>query len=505
MTPKHDLYELVQSLTNSEINSFRKEITKRKGRHVYLMLFDYLLEMPAYDEEVLKDHFKGEKTLNNFSIAKSNLYEKVLNVLCSMPHHQNLETRFDQFRQQISILVKKSLHKQALARVKKSIRIAEKLESFRKLQDLYEIQREIGRNFLNPRNYVDLHNEIRARETWLREVNNNLHRYKELFETATIAPYFRRQVRNTMINGILSHPLIQDESECRSIAARIYFYRVWNYLYNIQKKESGWQYFSQKIIEIFEENKHLLADPGNFLTYANTVYDFGLKSIFIGDFDDAETATLKLEGIRKDLKSGEGEALIFCSYWKLRLILHQKRLELDGGLEAMKSVKSGIRRFREKISKQDEMELNYLVAVFLLSLDRSSEAISWIMTLRNEKVTSTRPDLHFYSWLLFLIAHFNLGHFDVLEQQLPGTERYLKDRKALGPLEKRSLTFFKKFIRAAEPSQIRTLLTDFHTETETILQNERYASLYEHFDMLAWIRSRQKGVPMQHELDPKIG
>ena len=67
MTPKLDLYDLIHSMTASEQNSFRKEINKRKGRHLYLQVFEAILEQETYDEADLKEQFKGEKTLGFFS------------------------------------------------------------------------------------------------------------------------------------------------------------------------------------------------------------------------------------------------------------------------------------------------------------------------------------------------------------------------------------------------------------------------------------------------------
>lgn len=508
MTPKHDLFDLIHSMTNSEINALRKEIGQRAGKKVYLKVFEAILEMDHYDEALLKNMFRGEKTLNNFSIAKSNLYEKVLEIMSRLPHHQSLETKFDKFRHQISILLKKSLYKQALQRVKKTIRIAEKLESFRMLQDLYELHREIARNYLPPRDYVDLHNKLRAKESWLREVNSNLQRYKEFYETANIAPYFRREIRKAMIGSILRHHLMQDESECRSISAKLYFYRTWNYLYTIQERDSGWQFFSGKIIQILSENNQMLADPAVFLVYVNTLFDFGYKCIFEGELDDARNSTEKLKGIRKSIKTGENEAHIFSRYWKLVILIARYELDQPSGIVAIKEIKNGLRRYKDKLSRQDEMELEFLVAVFLLTMERSSEAISWILRLREERVTSNRPDLHFYSWILFLIAHFNLGHFDVVEQQTPGTRNYLRDRKAFGPLEKLCLDFFKKVVRAKDMTDTREVMEKFSNELDLVLGNKRYGSLTENFDIKSWIESRLVSMPLnqflqKNQIQPK--
>ncbi len=504
MTPKHDLYDLIQSLTNTEINAFRKEVGSRAGKKVYLKVFEAILEMESYDEAALKHRFKGEKTLNNFSIAKSNLYEKVLEIMTRMPHHQNLETKFDKFRHQIAILLKKSLYKQALQRVRKTIRIAEKLESFRMLQDLYELHREIARNYLPPRDYVNLHNEIRAKESWLREVSANLQRYKEFYETANIAPYFRREIRKAMIGSILRHALMQDESECRSISASLYFFRTWNYLYTIQERDSGWQYFSGKIIQILSENMHMLADPSVFLVYVNTLFDFGYKCIFEGEISDARDATEKLKGIQKSIKTGENEALIFSRYWKLRMMTARFELDQKAGMVAIKAIQNGLRRFNDKLSRQDEMELEFMVAVFLLTMERPSEAIPWILRLREQRVSSNRPDLHFYSWLLFLIAHFNLGHFDVVEQQAPGTRNYLRDKKALGPLEKLSLDFFKQVIKAKNMTETKEVMEGFANDLDLVLGNKRYGTLTENFDIKGWIKSRLRGIPLNEYLMEQV-
>jgi len=60
------LFDLVKSLTEKEVKAFREEIQQRQGDHVYLKVFDAMLEMETFDEEKAKAQFKGTKTINNF-------------------------------------------------------------------------------------------------------------------------------------------------------------------------------------------------------------------------------------------------------------------------------------------------------------------------------------------------------------------------------------------------------------------------------------------------------
>jgi hypothetical protein len=496
MTPKFDLFELVKSLTEKEVKVFRTEILKRQGDHVYIKVFDGILAQEEYEEEKLKANFKGSKTLNNFSIAKNNLYEKVLEVMCELPHHQNIETKFDLFKQQITILVKKSLYKQAIARVNKALRIAEKLEAYRRVFDLQDILREIGRNFLQPQEYLDMLRSLRAKEAWYMEVEQNLQQYRDLFDTSSIAQKIPENLRLTMINSILSNQLLQDESECRSVSAKLYFFRTWNHLYYIQGRDTGWKYFTKRLLQLLEENDHLLADPGKFLVYINTLSDLGLNAIASNEFAVAMDAAERLKAIRKNLKIGDSEALIFNRYWKIQLLYSQKKLDEKSGLKAVESIKDGLRRYKGKLSKTDTKELTHLCATFLVITDRSSEAIQWILKLRDDKLESSRPDLHYFSWLMFLVAHYNLGHLDVVEQQLPSTIHYMREHKTYTPYVRLVLSFFKKAINTRNRAEEMALVIKTRNEMQALFEETEDYRVQDLFDMLAWFDSIREGMPL---------
>ncbi|MFM2376164.1 MAG: hypothetical protein RLZZ165_1261 [Bacteroidota bacterium] len=496
MTPRSDLFDLIQSLTEKEIKAFRTEITKRKGDHVYLKLFDAFLATEHFDEEKAKAQFEGTKTINNFSIAKINLYDRLLEILCTLSHYQSIETDFDRYRQQIGILVKKSLHRQAMARINKALKLAEKLEAYRKIVDLHDIQREIARNYLQPEEYLDLLRTLRNKEAWLKEVEINLQRYRELFDTASIAQKMPPEIRMTIVNSILSQQLMQNEAECRSLTAKLYFFRTWNHLYSIQGRDTGWKFFAQRIIEILEKNDVLMADPGKLLVYINTITELGLHCIAFNEYAPAMEAAEKLKTIRKNLKTGDSEAMIFSRYWKLQLVYAQKRLDEKSGMHAVEAIKEGLRRFKGKLSKTDMMELQHITGAFLLTANRASEAIPWIRSLRDAKLESSRPDLHYYAWVLFLLAHYSLGHLDVVDQQLPGTVHYLREHKALTPYLRLLLGFFKKAVGIRNRTEEIALLEKTRRELHAMLEASKDFSVLELFDIMDWFSAKIAGIAM---------
>ncbi|MEM0996044.1 MAG: hypothetical protein AAGN35_03145 [Bacteroidota bacterium] len=500
MTPKLDLYELIHALNDGEVKTFRKEILKRRGKHTYLKVFDAIRAQEIYDEAALKEQFAGEKTLNNFSIAKKNLYEKLLDVLCQLPYHQTIETQFDRFRQQIAILIKKSLYKQAMDRVRKAIKVAEKLEAFKKVLDLHDLQREIARNYLPPDNYLSLLNELKHRDTYLRELEDNISQYKNIFNTASIAQKIPQPIRRTMLNGILAHTLMQDESECRSVSARLYFYRIWNHVYYVQGRDSGWKFFTERIISLLEKHQPLLSDPGKFLVYVNTISDYGLNCIASNEFAVALETAEKLQNIRKDIRAGDNEAMIFNRYWKLQLLYCQKLLDEKNGMGAVEKIRDGLRRFRGKVAKGDAMELIHLSAGFLLTMERSAEAIQPIMELREDRGTQVRPDLHFFSWLLFFVAHYNLGNFDVIEQQLPGAIHHFKQRRRYSAFFKICLTLFRKSVLARNKNEMMQRLKIAREALMDLFRSTNDQGPLRYFHLIAWIDSRLNDVPLYNQM-----
>ncbi|HEX2898487.1 MAG TPA: hypothetical protein VHS96_02095, partial [Bacteroidia bacterium] len=204
----------------------------------------------------------------------------------------------------------------------------------------------------------------------------------------------------------------------------------------------------------------------------------------------------KLKTIRKNLKTGDSEALLFSRYWKLQLVYAQKRLDEKNGLVAVESIKEGLRRFKDKLSKTDTRELRHITGAFLITIDRNSEAIPWILSLRDGKLESSRPDLHFYSWLLFLVAHYSLGHQDVVEQQIPGTIHYLREHKALTPFMRLLTQFFKKAVGMRNRNEEIALLEKTRAELQSLLEASNDYSVLELFDIVDWFSSRIAGVPM---------
>jgi hypothetical protein len=182
------------------------------------------------------------------------------------------------------------------------------------------------------------------------------------------------------------------------------------------------------------------------------------------------------------------------------LLYCQKLIDEKNGLIAVAQIKDGLRRFRGKVAKSDAMELIHLSAAFLLTLERSSEAIAWIMELREDRGMQVRPDLHFFSWLLFFVAHYNLGNFDVIEQQLPGAIHHFKQRRRYSPFFKITLTMFRKSVLARNKTELKNRLQIARDALIELFQSTNNQAPLRYFHIIAWIDARMNDVPLHVQM-----
>jgi hypothetical protein len=101
-----------------------------------------------------------------------------------------------------------------------------------------------------------------------------------------------------------------------------------------------------------------------------------------------------------------------------------------------------------------------------------------------------RRDLRTESRVLFLIIHYELGNYDLLEYAVKSTYRYLRKMKSLKGIESLILLFIKKLSSVSERRGVIDLLMELK---ESLLTFKEELMDYG-FNYLAWIDSKNSGV-----------
>ena len=138
MLQKDELFALIKSMTRSEKRYFKVQASRHiKGNcNNYVRLFDLLEEMEEYDKSKIEVAFKGEKFLNNFSIAKRYLFNAIMDSLLQFHEKDSLERQLQKEMNKAKLLMGRGLFKEVNKIVKRVKKQAQKHQLYHCLYDL---------------------------------------------------------------------------------------------------------------------------------------------------------------------------------------------------------------------------------------------------------------------------------------------------------------------------------------------------------------------------------
>lgn len=491
MTPRLHLYELIRSMTRTEVVAFKEHATKRRKNSPvkYLQLFNAIRGMDQYDESVLREKFKGEGFMNNLSHYKAYLYTNILDSLREA--HKNDSTKLHAYLEQIIILKDKGFYHHTPSLFKKAFELARQIEDFPNHLKLLELKQEIAISRMPNRGFVDEFSELKAEEQDIRKKYINLSEYRYLLSKILPSGLLEPEEKRKLEEEIMSDPLMQDSGECLSVRAKVLFYSIQNALKKSYAHFPEGKETTQTIIDIYEAHPSLLIIHTELVRYLNACYNLGLINSFEQNPAGMEEITQKLEAFGK--KHKRSQILLFERTYLLKIYHAYRTLNTEKGDEIMTVIQDRLKEYSGRIHKKKELEFHYIISVFYLCTDQPKKALRWINQTKNDILPPLRKDLHFFSWTAFLLAHFELGNWDVLERAIPSTKNYFQKFGNLNQFEKTFLDFLHKYIRQKNRADQLEVMKRFKTDLTTLLESPEERRINNMIDIQSWVESKITG------------
>ena len=98
--------------------------------------------------------------------------------------------------------------------------------------------------------------------------------------------------------------------------------------------------------------------------------------------------------------------------------------------------------------------------------------------------------------LLHLIAHFELGNDAILESQVRSVYRFMSKMKNLSTVENEIFSFIRSSFGLKKPA-IRQGFQELFNKLKKLQGNALQTRSFMYLDILSWLESKLKGVPVQ--------
>ena len=149
------------------------------------------------------------------------------------------------------------------------------------------------------------------------------------------------------------------------------------------------------------------------------------------------------------------------------------------------------------------MVFNYRIACLYFGNGNNNEAIDYLNRIINFSIGHLGEDIQCFARILNLIAHYELGHYNLLEHLVKSVYRFLRKMEELNAVQEEILRFLRKSLNA-NPQNLTESFVNLRTRLVPHTNNpvERRSFLY--LDIISWLTSKIERRPVQDVIREKF-
>ncbi|MDT0685982.1 hypothetical protein [Autumnicola psychrophila] len=501
-----NLFSLIQSLSPSEKRQFSLYVG-RIGVNTdskFLNLFKVMSKLKKYDEDVILKNTKISK--RQLSNVKAHLYRQILISLRLNPSHQSMPV---QIREQLDfaiILYRKGLYKQSLKlldKVKSTAlyyeekNIAYEILDWEKIIESQYITRSIHNRAETLINQTEELTELSVVASKLS--NLSLHLYAIFLKMG----YARTEAEAIQVKEDFQRGLPEYKFSDLGFREKLWLYKAYLWYSFITQDFLACFRYASKWIELFNDNKHLIAvHPVSYLKGNHYL----LEALFYLNHATLFEKVLKdLETSLKDPRVPDDDniaALSFLYLYSNKLNLRFMKGEFSNGNELVEKIQKKIKKYRSRIDEHHIMVFYYKIACLYFGNGENKKCIEFLKKIISNKDLEMREDLMCFARILNLVAHYEAGLDYHLERLIKSTYKFLIRMNDLHEVQLEMIKFLRH-LPDVSPLEIKNEFRQLHATLKKYEDHpyERRAFLY--LDIISWLESKIENRPVGDIINEK--
>lgn len=499
-----ELFQLIQSLNKSEKRLFKLHVKRISGSDdlKILALFDALDCMSEYDEEKLlrKNSAIQKQQLSNM---KAYLYKQILS---SLTHSSpDIEMQLSEQIIYARLLYNKGLYMQAL-------KILDKVKSLAKINDqsTYRLQALIFEKKIEAMHItrsIEGKAEDLAKES--DEVNRRVILLSKLsgFALQLYSWYIqnghaRDEKDEKAVYDFFYENLPACDLEKMDFYERLYYYQAWSWYTFILQDLLGYYRYSQKLVDLFESNA--LMKNIESIQYVKGLHNLSTAHFVLSNYKKFEETLLLFEDFASSEAGQKDTNTQIQTFIYLQIALLNKHFmhgSFTKGLSLVPYLEEKIEEYKLHIDTHRILIFYYKIACLYFGSGDNAKAIEYLNLIINRK-PDLRIDLHCYSRLLHLIAHYEIGNYQLVEYLIKSVYRFMAKMKNLNIVEEEIFKFLRNSF-SSTPSEILAEFAPLKEKLEAIKGNPLATRSFMYLDIIGWLQSKIENVPVQEILRNK--
>ncbi|WP_345256126.1 hypothetical protein [Flaviaesturariibacter amylovorans] len=534
-----DLFQLIHSLQKAEKRNFKLYITRNSANEdlKIVQLFDALDKMRDYDEALLLRKVPSIKK-QQLSNAKAHLYRQLLASLRLLSNDENIDIQLHEQLDYARILYNKGLYLQSLRileRLKETARsynqdsfLIQILSLEKKIEVLHITRSMAGRaerltqeaQEINEKRRIITHLSNLALQLYSWYIQNG-HARNEQDET-DVKEFFRYSVNRalrvaakhlvpgidtTLPEGTTAAELARMGVSAEALAKMgfyeaLYLYQSYMWFAFIRQDFIQYYRYVQKWVDLFHQNPQMIqVETGHYIKGLHNLLNAHFDLRNFSKFQDTLERFQAFTDSDVVQRSHNNRVQTFIYLTTARINQHFMVGTFREGLELVPYVEEMLHAYEPFIDRHRVLVFYYKIASLYFGSGDFERCIDYLHKIIHWKV-DLRNDLQCYARLLHLLAHYELGNYELMEHLVRSVYRYMAKMQNLTVIEEQMFAFLRQHFHHS-PRRVheafRALLESMKRYEKSRFETRAFAYL----DIISWLEGKVTQKPMARVIREK--
>lgn len=501
------LFQLIRSLQKSEKRNFKLYVKRNTttGDLKVVQLFDLLDKMPAYDEDVLLNKSKTIKKQQLPNI-KAHLYRQILSSLRLLESNANIDIQLHEQLDYAKILYNKGLYHQSL-RLLEKIKDAAKVNCWHSfLAEVLELEKKIETLHIT-RSMEDRADELTAE---VNETNTHVLKQSQLSNLALKLyswyiknGFARNQEDEKEIVDYFQKNLTPEIQKPEGFYEKLFFDQSYCWYAFIRQDFLLYYRYTQKWVNLFDEHPQMLRmETGNYIKGMHNLLNahFNLRNYraFKKTLDEFE----RFSHSEIISLNDNNKIQVFVYLYIAKINYHFLKGTFKEGIRLVPEIEARLEEYELYLDQHRTLIFYYKIASLYFGAGDFDKAIDYLNLIINRRV-SLRNDLQCYARLLHLIAHYELGNFQLLEYLIKSVYRFMAKMQNLSAVEEEIFKFIRNSFYLSS-REIKPAFKQLLMKIEQFESSKFETRAFAYLDIISWLESKVYDKPVYEVIREKF-
>ncbi len=493
------LFQLVHSLQKWEKRNFKLYVKRNSSNEDLrvIQLFDALEKMKDYDEaSILKKNPLIKK--QQLSNIKAHLYKQLLASLRVLEGNENIDIQLHEQLDHARILYNKGLYLQSLRILDKIKEVAKthhqisfltqvlflekKIESLHITRSLEERANQLTQESTAVNKSVSIINELSnlALQLYSWYIKNGHARNKQ--DEITLTDFFRQHLKEDLL-------------QVTGFYQKLYLFQCYCWYAFIRQDYLQYYRYTHKWVGLFNneplminiETAHYIKGFHNLLNAHFSLSNYKKFDQALGQFEDFAASAIVQ-------RHDNNRVQVFVYLYLAKINKHIMYGTFKEGLELVPFIEKKLEEYSLYLDRHRVLIFYYKIACLYFGNGNFDKAIDYLNKIINWKI-DLRSDIQCYSRLLHLIAHYEIGNFDILEYLIKSVYRFMAKMQSLSTVEEEIFVFLRKSFNFSAKEMVPAF-QELLYKLKQLQKNQYEARAFSYLDFISWLESKIYSSPV---------